>query len=381
MNLSERSDRIVIDVLISGCSIAGPTLAYWLGRAGHRVTIVERAPRPRPGGQAIDVRGSALQVLAAMGILDAARSKRTTMKGVSVVDADGNELWRTEEKTLSGGRFDSDDIEILRDDLADLLLDRALPNVEVIFGESVAQLEQSDRDVRVLLAGGESRRFDVVIGADGLRSNIRNLVFGDDSRFVHSLGVGLAVFSAPNFLDLRDWQIAHRVGRGGFLLYTARNNNELRVALGFDVDAADDRPMNLDEQKRLVASRCAQFRWEVPRFIEAMWDAPDFYFGTAAQVRMEHWFDGRCVLVGDAAYCPSPFSGQGTSLALVGGSVLATELGKSPSNPGAAFHRYQERMRAYVDLNQALAHVSDRDETFDALTDTAKNAISLEELI
>lgn len=370
----------MIDVLISGCSIAGPTLAYWLGRAGHRVTIVERAPRPRPGGQAIDVRGSALQVLAAMDILDAARSKRTTMKGVSVVDADGNELWRTEEKTLSGGRFDSGDIEILRDDLAELLLGCTPPTVEVIFGESVARLEQSDRNVRVLFAGGESRRFDVVIGADGLRSNIRNQLFEDDSRFVHSLGLGLAVFSTPNFLELRDWQVAHRVGLGGFLVYTARNNNELRVALGFEVGADDDCRLTIEEQKRLVASFGAQFRWEVPRFVQAMWEAPDFYFGTAAQVRMENWFDGRCVLVGDAAYCPSPFSGQGTSLAVVGGYVLATEIIKSPSNPGAAFRRYQERMRSYVDLNQSLAHVSDRGESFDSLTDTAKNAICLDEL-
>jgi 2-polyprenyl-6-methoxyphenol hydroxylase-like FAD-dependent oxidoreductase len=368
----------VLNVLISGCSIAGPALAHWLGRAGHRVTIVERAPRLRPGGQAIDVRGVALQVLARMNLLDEARSLRTRLKGVSAVDADGVETWRSEEETFSGGRFDAEDLEILRDDLSALLVGRASEAAEIIFGDSIIGMDEREGGTLVQFQHAAPRSFDVVVGADGLRSTVRDLVFGDDSQFVHLLGTGLAVFTVPNILNLHDWQIAHRQGRGGFLVYTARENTELRVAFGFPIERADEERGTLDEQKRLVAKRCAHFRWEIPRLLAAMWSAPDFHFGAVAQVRMERWSQGRSVLVGDAGYCPSPFSGQGTSLALVGAYVLAAELNKRPSQHEAAFRRYQQRMQLYVEANQALATVERDEAQAHALLTAAKNAIDLD---
>ena len=109
-------------VLVSGASIAGPTVAYWLARGGFEVTVVERAPAPRPGGQAIDIRGPALSVMREMGLLDRALAMRTRLKGMSMLDIDGKEISRTEERTMTGGRLNSGDIEILRDDLAELLL-------------------------------------------------------------------------------------------------------------------------------------------------------------------------------------------------------------------------------------------------------------------
>jgi 2-polyprenyl-6-methoxyphenol hydroxylase-like FAD-dependent oxidoreductase len=319
----------------------------------------------------------ALSVLDRMSVLEEVRSIRTTMKGVSLVDIDGREVRRSEEQTASGGRFDAGDVEILRDDLAALLLRQCRRNTELVYGDSIARITDRATDVAVEFASGTHREFDLVVGADGLRSNVRNLVFGDDTHFVHSLGVGLAVFTSANFLDLRDWQIGYREGRGGFLVYTARTNAELRVAFGFDLSGADDRRMNVEEQKALVAARCSHYRWVVPRLIETMHVAPDFYFGSVAQVRMERWSKGRCALVGDAAYCPSPFSGQGTSTALVGAYVLAAELAKSVHDHAPAFERYQERMSSYVTANQCLARAAEGSDGEEALG-RAKNAMRLD---
>jgi 2-polyprenyl-6-methoxyphenol hydroxylase-like FAD-dependent oxidoreductase len=363
-------------ILISGCSIAGPATAYWLRELGFAPTIVERSPIIRPGGQAIDVRGKALEVLERMELLNSARALRTTMKGVSVIDGDGNETWRSEEMTFSGGRFDANDVEILKDDLTDTLV-KAVNGVEIIYGDSIATLREEPDCIEVEFREGGRRRFDLLVGADGLHSNVRQLAFGDERKFLREMGIGLAVFTIPNYLGLSDWQIAHRRPDGGYVVYTARENRELRIALGFKATTEDECRGDIGAQKLLVARQTAGFGWEVPRFIQKMEDSTDFYFGAVAQVKMDGWSNGRVVLVGDAAYCPSPFSGQGTSLALVGAYVLATELARNQSDCSAAFERYESRMRPFVALNQALIDVEQDEPTAPQRLDEAKNAISL----
>lgn len=343
-------------VLISGASIAGPTLAYWLKRHGFVPTLVERAPRPRPGGQAIDIRGKALVVMERMGLLAKAQALRTQMKGVSLQDAFGKEVWRSEEKTFTGGRFDNDDVELLRDDLSNLLLE-SIADCEIIFGDSIAQLDDRPDDVEVRFENAAPRAFDLVLAADGVHSKIRRMVFGPEEPLLKPLGMGLAIFSTDNYLGIEDWQVAFRdQGRGfGYLLYPVRDNSELRINIGFGADLVEDRYGDVAAQKALVAEKSAGWGWEVPNFISRMWSASDFYFGALAQTVMNGWSKGRVGLVGDAGYCPSPFSGQGTSLALVGAYVLAEELARSPNDHARAFATYEHRMRPYVLKNQALA--------------------------
>src|ERR1700742_2100665 len=174
-------------VLISGASIAGPTLAYWLLKAGHDVTLVERAPAPRPGGQAIDIRGPALDVVAAMGLRERVAALRTRMKGMTVLDRAGNEIERSFERTATGGRFDSGDIEIFRDDLAALLREACGSGPRTLYGDTIVALETRPRGVAVSFHRNPAEIFDLVFGADGLHSKIRQIAFGEDAPFLRPL--------------------------------------------------------------------------------------------------------------------------------------------------------------------------------------------------
>ncbi|MFI7641052.1 FAD-dependent monooxygenase [Nonomuraea sp. NPDC049400] len=337
--------------LISGASIGGPALAYWLRRHGYETTLVERAPAPRKGGQAVDIRGAAMTVVEKMGVIDQIRELRTTMRGMSMVDGDGNELMRSYEETISGGRFDSPDIEIMRDDLT-AILTAATDGAEYVYGDSIATLEQDDDGVDVTFESGRRERYDYVFGADGLHSNVRRLAFGPEEPFLSHLGMYISIFTADNFLGLDHWQTWFSEGDVGGAVFSDRDAGVMRVNLGFGAEKIDYDYRDAEQQKRLVQEHCEKLGWEVPKLLAAMWQADDFYFDAMAQVRMEHWTKGRVALIGDAGYCASPLSGQGTSLALVGAYVLAEELGRDPV---AAFDRYEDRMRPFVEQNQALA--------------------------
>jgi 2-polyprenyl-6-methoxyphenol hydroxylase-like FAD-dependent oxidoreductase len=365
-------------VLISGGGIAGPVLAYWLHRHGFRTTVVERASGPRPGGQAVDVRGVALDVVERMGLLEQARSVRTRMRGMSVLDPEGHEIDRSTEATFSSGRLDSDDIELLREDLVQIVYESTRTDAEYLFGNSVTAIDEDESGVRVDFTHGSSRRFDLVIGADGLHSTVRRLAFGPEEHFAHHLGSYLSVFSADNFLALDHWQMWLRDGDAGFGVMPVRDNTELRIAFGFRSAPLAHDLRDSDAARRLVADKLASLRWKGPRLAKAALDAPDFYCDAMAQIRLDHWSRGRVALLGDAGYCPSPLSGQGTSLALVGAHVLADCLARAHGDHHAAYSRYEQRMRSFVALNQVLATENPGGPASEASLAHAKNALSLD---
>ncbi|RRS00465.1 FAD-dependent monooxygenase [Glycomyces terrestris] len=366
-------------VLISGSSVAGTALAYWLREQGHTPVVLERAPAQRRGGQAVDVRGAALTVLRRMGLEAEARALANHCDGMSVVDPAGNELFRSEEFALSSGSLDSDDIEILREDLVDLMHAKN-DGVEHLYGDSIAAIHQEDDGVTVEFEHAAPRRFDLVAGADGLHSNTRRLAFGPEQDYINHLGTYLSVFSEENYLGLDRWQTWFNDGVNGGVVMTVRDNAELRIFLGFASEPIEYDHRDTAAQKRLVAERVTGFGWEVPTFIERMMKAEDFYFDSMAQIRMDAWSAGRVVLVGDAAHCAAPLSGQGTSLALVGAYVLADELGRTGDH-ALAFARYETRMRPFAEANQELAFI-DR-QTVDPeesarRTDAVKDLIDLD---
>jgi 2-polyprenyl-6-methoxyphenol hydroxylase-like FAD-dependent oxidoreductase len=345
-----------VNVLISGASVGGPALAYFLNRHGFNVTVVERAPHLRPGGQAIDVRAAALDVLEQMGVLDEARRLKTDIHGMSIVDSTGKELFRTTEHTFTGGPIANYDVEILRDDLCRLIYEATGDGVEYLFNDSITSITQDEHAAHVTFENRAPRDFDIVVGADGLHSNVRKLVFGPESQFISHLGSYLAVFTAPNFLDLDHWQVYYR--HGGIMM-SLRDNSELRVYTGFESKEPIDYDFrDLTAQKRLVAERMADAGWEFPKALKYMWDAPDFHFDSMSQIRMDSWSKERVVLLGDAGYCGSPMSGQGTSMALIGAYVLAGELKAAGGDHVAAFAAYEAELRGFVERNQGIALVN-----------------------
>ncbi|MFG1696739.1 FAD-dependent monooxygenase [Nonomuraea sp. NPDC049309] len=332
-------------ILVSGSGVAGAVLAHFLGRAGADVTVIERAPALRTGGQPIDIRGAALVVAERMGVLEEVRALRTTQRGMSMVDRDGNELMRDTEATISGGRIDGPDIEIMRGDLVSVLT--AASPARRVYGDSIATLTE---DGEVTFEGGGHDRYDHVIGADGLHSRVRALAFGPEERYLHHLGTYISVFTTDNFLGLDHWQTWFNDGAAGGVAFSDRDPAKMIVNLGFESAPIAYDHRDVEQQKRLIEERCGRL-WEAPRLIEAMWKSDDFSFGPIAQIKMERWTSGKVTLVGDAAYCASPLSGQGTSLAMVGAYVLAEELLAGPEGAG---ERYERRMRPFVAANQAL---------------------------
>ncbi|WP_297773415.1 FAD-binding protein [Mycobacterium sp.] len=346
------------EVLVSGASVAGTAAAFWLGRHGHSVTVVERHRGPRPGGQAIDVRGPALTVLDRMGLLGAAQKRKTQIRGSSVVDRDGNEVSRDTESTPTGGPIDSPDIELLRDDLVELLYGASQWTADYIFDDTITALDDDGAVVRVTFERAAPSEFDLVIGADGLHSNVRRLAFGPEENFIERLGTHAAIFTVPNFLGLDYWQMWHYGDSTMAGVYSARNNAEARAMLGFvETDLRIDY-RDIEAQFAELERRMTGDGWVRPQLLDYMRTAPDFYFDEMSQITMDRWSRGRVALVGDAGYCCSPLSGQGTSVALLGAYILAGEL-KSASHDGTADHErgfanYQREFGDYVQRNQWL---------------------------
>jgi 2-polyprenyl-6-methoxyphenol hydroxylase-like FAD-dependent oxidoreductase len=329
-------------ILISGAGVAGVTLAYWLRRNGFTPTVVEKAPAIRDGGYKVDIRGAALRVVERMGLLDQIRDRATGVRAGSVVDGKGRRVASMDGDTF-GGR-DHDDAEILRGDLHRLLFD-ATQDVEYLWGDSIADLTQTPDHVEVTFASGATRTFDLVIGADGLHSVTRTKAFGPQDH-VRDLGYRVSVFSVPNHLNLDREEVTYvNPGRTVIVYSTAQDRGAKAMFL-----FADDQPVP-DDARQYLVDRYASEGWEVPALLANMGD--DFYLDELSQVHLDRWSTGRVALVGDAAYCASVASGQGTSLALVGAYVLAGELAEAGDHE-QGFANYEAALREFVETNQKL---------------------------
>lgn len=347
-----------IKVLVSGASIAGPALAHWLHRRGADVTVVEQAPGLRPGGQAVDARGVAKEVIKRMGLDAAVRAACTNTAGAHTVDAEGNVL-ETFSAQDDGGDGYISEIEIMRGDLAQVLYDDTSDVVEYVFGDRIAELAQDEGGVDVTFASGDHRRFDLVIGADGLHSPLRSMVFGPREQYVRHLGLMLAFYTVPNAYGLDGWMLDyHQEGRSAGLRPVNDASRAIAMLSFPSPDLAIDH-RDVEAQKQLVRDHMDGVGWLTPSILEHLDDTPDFYLDQVAQVVMDRWHSGRVGLLGDAAFSASPMSGAGTGLALVGAYFLAGELAAAGWDPEAGFAGYEARMRTYVEDNQEIgrAHV------------------------
>jgi 2-polyprenyl-6-methoxyphenol hydroxylase-like FAD-dependent oxidoreductase len=337
------------DVLISGASVAGPALAFWLARHGFRPVIVERSGQLRGGGYAVDFRGQVhLGVLERMGLLEQVRARQTHLRSIRYVDEQGRPVAGMPPVFFAG------DVEILRGDLAAILYAATRDDTEYLFGDSVTGVDQDGGGVHVTFERAAPRTFALVIGADGVHSNIRHLAFGPENRFTRDLGLFVSIFTVPNFAGLDRAGLLYSVPGRTAGLFGASDPDRAIAQFYFTAPGLRWDPRDGAGQQQILSETFARLGWQVPRLLAEMPAAPDFYFDTTSQIRMGTWSAGRVALVGDAGYAAGP-GGNGTGNAIVAAYILAGELAVARGDHQAAFARYEQRLRRYVEGGQKQA--------------------------
>ena len=365
-------------ILISGAGIAGLALANSLKGTGWDITLIEQSSNLRVGGQAIDIRGVAVEVVSRLGLLDELRARHLQTRGLTLLDAEGKIVMESDERTLTGGYFADQDIEVIRDELVEVLFEAFDPDPsQVWFSDTVVEIEQSSNDVLVTTREGRSERFDLVFGADGINSPIRRKLFGKDSDNLRYLNRCVANITVPNTIGLDLWQYAGWECEPRWIVYPSRENQDLRAFILYDRPEDEPPPADRREQMDLIASKVVDLPWKVPELLGDVERYEQFYFGDLAWVDLPAWSQGRVALVGDAAHCPTPMTGQGTSLAIVGAFVLGQELRRHADDFSQAFARYEHRMRPFVAENLKILNTQKDDGAREAITH-AKNAIDLD---
>jgi 2-polyprenyl-6-methoxyphenol hydroxylase-like FAD-dependent oxidoreductase len=336
-------------VLISGAGVGGPTLAYWLAAHGFRTTVVERAAGLRSSGNPVDVRGPAVAVAERMGLMERLREAATNVTAMSFVNDAGRQVGRVNLRALQRAAR-SREVEVTRTDLARILYEVSRDSAEFLFDDTITALSQDGAGVDVTFEKAAPRRFDLVIGADGLHSATRRLAFGPEDAYLRHMGLYVATMQLNGPAEHQRDVVLHNSPGRLASVHPVRGRGLAAFIFRSPAVAGFDH-RDLAQHKRIVTDAYAGAGWRVPELLDLVRAADDLWLDSVSQVRLDRWSDGRVALLGDAASSVSLF-GDGSTLAMAGAYTLAQELAATPADPRSAFARYEAKHRTLVDPKQ-----------------------------
>lgn len=355
MEIDDHSAKRGRRVLVTGASIAGNTLAWWLSHWGFEVTVVERHPEFRDGGQNIDVRGAGREILAKMGLEQKVKERGTGETGIRFVDEDNRSIAQFDVED-TGADGPTAELEILRGDLARVLFDACGEKVEFRFRDSVKTVDQGAGPVSVTFESGRTEDFDLVVIAEGVGSKTREIVFPGENE-PRWLDVIMGYFTIPIGPGDNDLCRIFTAGESRSIWLRPDNKGTTRAILVVQKPPEGEEDFSVDEQKAFLRERFANAGWEAPRVLQGLETTEDLYFDVIRQVKIDRWSKQRIVLTGDAAWCATPISGIGTTLAIIGAYVLVGELSRADSIENA-LQRYEAVMRPIVDEGQDVPKIA-----------------------
>lgn len=342
------------NILISGAGIAGTTLAFWLKKFGFNPTIIEIAPKLREGGYAIDFMGAGYDVAVKMGIVDELKKTDIDFSTLKLVDTNDKEKGSMNYKKIKNN-MNGRAMTLLRSDLAKTIYNSLDEQIEIIFGDTIKRIEENEKEVLVDFKSAASRSFDLVIGADGLHSTVRKLIFGDESNFKKDLGYFTSSYTINDF----------SIGNNAFSMYNfpghqvAIYSNEKNQTTTFFIFSSPEKLTcqhpDIKKQKEILKDEFENGGWKCSQLLAALDTTKDFYFDSVSQINMDTWSKGRVTLAGDAGYCPSLLSGKGSTLAMVGAYILAGELKEADGDYKHAFEAYEKLFKPFMEKKQKSA--------------------------
>ncbi|KAL1307028.1 hypothetical protein AAFC00_005653 [Neodothiora populina] len=352
-------------VLISGAGIAGPTLAFFLRRIGAHVTIVEKSPSLLPHGQNVDIQGSAISAIKKMGLIDQVRRLNTGEKGTHIIGQNGQPF--ASFPVMEGcSASPSSEFEILRGDLAAVLYDatKDQPNTDYLFDATIREvISNADDSVGVALSNGETRDFDLLVAADGQWSKVRKQCFPSESISVVETGMYAVYWTIPRLPSDNDWWNVYVALKSRVVTVRPDPHGTMRAMFTCMPSSPAQKRAWLEAskggrqmQEDLLKREFSDAGWQTKRLLASMDQVADFYFQHVQQIKMTRWSRSRVICLGDAAYAPTPLTGMGTSLAIIGAYVLAGELSRLDhgAHPSRALEAYERTFRPFVERIQDI---------------------------
>ena len=352
-DIAVETERLRLNVLVSGASFAGLATAFWMNRLGYRVTVVEVGKGLKTGGSPVDIKEGTVDIMKRMGLLERIQASSLKAKAVDFLDVEGVRIARTPAQS-GGAQGSNPEYEIERDALLHMMFEEVKSDVEFLFDDSIARLEETADEVAVTFKSGRQRSFSLLFGCDGNHSSVRRMCFGEESAYSHFLQNYFSITIVDKLLIEEDTAQMYNVP-GKVVMLNAYNNKTDIIFCFYSEKEVPYSYRDQEEQRGIILQQFGGEGWRTRELLEELSRCRDFYFDKMCQIRMPSWTKGRVALVGDAGYCASPAAGMGGSLAIVGATALADAFQKHPGNFEMAFQEYNNSLRPFVEDVQAQA--------------------------